>query len=98
MPIRRVRWTPHGLDRLGDRPDVPRELAEAVVRDPEQVLPDETTPGRLVAHRRVIFAQDDMSNRLYLIRVFYDPEPDDTAAIVSCYRTSRIDRYWRADP
>jgi hypothetical protein len=90
MPIRHVRWTPHGLDRLGDRPDVPRELAEAVVRDPEQVVPDETTPGRLVAHRRVT-----MSGRLYLIRVFYDPEPDDTAAIVSCYRASRVSRYWR---
>jgi hypothetical protein len=93
MPIRRVRWTPHGRDRLEDRPDVPRDLAEAVVRDPEQVIPDETTPGRLVAHRRAT-----MGDRLYLIRVFYDPEPDDTAAIVSCYRTSRIDRYWRADP
>ena len=72
---------------------MPRELAEAVVQDPEQVLPDEATSGCLVAHRRVT-----MSDRLYLIRVFYDPEPDDTAAIVSCYRTSRIDRYWRADP
>ena len=78
--------TPHassGLRRRG--------LDEAMIRkglaDPEQRIA--VRPGR-----EVVQAGLELARRRYLVRVFGDGDrsPDE---VVTAYRTSKIDKYWR---
>ena len=49
-------------------------------------------PGRDVLQSRIAFA-----GKTYLFRVFVDIDRD-PAEVVTIYRTSRIAKYWRAQP
>jgi hypothetical protein len=49
-------------------------------------------PGRDVLQSRIAYA-----GKTYLLRVFVDLDRD-PAEIVTVYRTSRIVKYWRAEP
>jgi hypothetical protein len=62
-------------------------IVRGVLADPEQRIV--VRPGREVAHSRIEFA-----GRLYLVRVFVDVDRS-PAEIVTAYRTSKIDKYWR---
>ncbi len=68
-----------------------RELDEAMVRrvlaDPEQRVV--VRPGREVLQSRFALA-----GRQYLVRVFVDVDRR-PAEVVTAYRTSKIDKYWR---
>ena len=68
-----------------------RGLDEAIVRqvlaDPEQRVV--VRPGREVVHSRIEFA-----GRRYLVRVFVDVGRS-PVEVVTAYRTSKIDKYWR---
>jgi len=65
-------------------------MIERVLKNPEQR--DVVRPGRDVLQSRV-----EMLGRTYLVRVFVDTErePPD---VVTAYRTSKIDKYWRHEP
>lgn len=71
-----------------------RGIDEAIVRSvalaPEQVIP--VRAGREVRQSRIPFPPDGVD---YLVRVFVDVSPE-RETVVTVYRTSRIDKYWRA--
>jgi hypothetical protein len=62
----------------------------AVLSAPEQRLP--VRPGREVLQSRV--GQD---GKTYLIRVFVDVDRE-PPAVVTAYRTSKLEKYWSAQP
>ena len=70
-----------------------RGLDEAVVRRvliaPEQR--ESVRPGRDVLQSRI-----ELDKKAYLIRVFVDVDRQ-PAEVVTAYRTSRIDKYWRSE-
>ena len=70
-----------------------RGLTETMVlgtaRSPEQVI--SVRPGREVRQSRVRMQPDD---RDYVVRVFVDTDSDGDI-VVTAYRSSKIDKYWR---
>ncbi len=71
-----------------------RRIEEGVVSDvlatPEQRY--EVRPGREVLQSRIAVA-----GKMYLLRVFVDVDRR-PAEVVTVYRTSRVAKYWRAEP
>ncbi len=59
------------------------------INSPEQVV--EGYGGRKVAHRKYI-----LGDKEYLLRVIYE-EKEELYVVVTAYRTSQIDRYWREE-
>lgn len=51
-------------------------------------------PGREVLQAKVVMG---VPPELYLVRVFVDVEPMPNE-VVTAYRTSKIDKYWRREP
>ena len=47
-----------------------------------------------IGRRKVFQSQMAISNKVYLIRVVVDPS-ESPAVIVTAYRTSKIEKYWR---
>ncbi len=70
-----------------------RNISESVLRevlaDPEQRLP--VRQGRDVLQRRVV-----IGGRQYLVRVIVDVNRR-PAEVVTVYRTSKIEKYWRGE-
>ncbi|MBC7260216.1 MAG: DUF4258 domain-containing protein [Chloroflexi bacterium] len=70
-----------------------RQVSEAevvrVLSAPEQTV--EVRPGRVVCQSRV---KHGTPVRVYLLRVFVDVDRQ-PAEVVTVYRTSRIEKYWR---
>jgi hypothetical protein len=62
---------------------------QAVLAAPEQS--EEVRTGRCVYQSRMASA---ISSKMFLIHVFVDVDRD-PAEIVTVYRTSKIDKYWR---
>jgi len=67
-------------------------VVRAVVESPEQQIP--VRPGRILLQSRIGIGQPP---RLYLVRVFVDVDRE-PAEVVTAYRTSKIAKYWRAQP
>ena len=65
------------------------ERLRAVLSAPEQWFP--VRAGRIVCQSRVA-----MEERTYLIRVFVDVDRA-PPEVVTVYRTSKIEKYWRAE-
>lgn len=82
-----VRFTSHSLEEM-QRRGIPRDLAEQVCAQPEQTIPQSS--GRVVLQSRIEFEP----GKTYLVRVFVDPN-DQPPAVVTVYRTSKIQKYWR---
>jgi len=49
------------------------------------------------AGRDVLQSRIEMADKRYLVRVFVDVDRT-PAEIITAYRTSRIERYWRSEP
>jgi len=81
--------TSHAIDELRRR-DISVELVESVLRQPEQRIL--VRAGRTVVQSRVV-----IDGRAYLLRVFVDVDRE-PAEVVTAYRTSKIDKYWRNEP
>jgi Domain of unknown function (DUF4258) len=80
--------TPHAMFELQRR-----GLDEAVVR---QVL---ASPGQRMAvrpGRDAVQSLLDLGGKQYLIRVFVDVDRS-PPEVVTAYRTSKIDKYWRSE-
>lgn len=71
------------------RRDISEQIVRNVLEKPDQI--EEVRSGRRVYQSKIEFRD---SNRTYLIRVFVDigREPWE---IVTVYRTSKIEKYWR---
>jgi hypothetical protein len=74
------------------RRGIPLALVEAVAEHPEQRLVDESHPGRWIHQSRLRFED----GKMYLLRVVVD-EDEQPPVIITAYRTSKIEKYWRAE-
>lgn len=81
------RLTAHVLEVLRER-GIARETVEAVLRNPQQVVP--ASNGRK-AHPSHL---DLGGSKLYLVRAILDDRAD-PAVVVTVYRTTKISKYWR---
>ena len=85
-PVRDFVLTPHAILELRRR-----NLDEAMVREvlayPEQRLV-------LRSGREVVQSRLEFGGRRYLFRVFVDVDRS-PAEVVTAYRTSKIEKYWR---
>ncbi len=83
-----VRFSDHARLEIVRR-DIPSEIVEQVLRSPEQVVPEH---GGLAARQSRV----ELEGKQYLVRVVVGERLDATV-VVTVYRTSRIDKYWRSE-
>jgi uncharacterized protein DUF4258 len=84
-------FTPHAMAEMGRR-GVSQEVVARVLRGPEQRF--EVRPGRAVFQSRLVLEEPSGT---FLVRVFVDVDRR-PAEVVTAYRTSKIDKYWREAP
>jgi len=72
------------------RRGIPEDMLQSVLNSPEQVIAVRT--GRVVLQSRMA-----MEGQTYLLRVFADTDGD-PVEVVTVYRTSKIEKYWRTEP
>jgi hypothetical protein len=85
-PILDFVLTPHASFELRRR-GLDDAIIRQVLADPEQRVA--VRPGREVVHSRF-----ELAGRFYLVRVFVDVDRS-PAEVVTAYRTSKIEKYWR---
>ena len=81
--------TPHAAGQMRRR-GLTEEAVARVLRQPEQRL--EVRPGRDVLQSRVEFGDTGS----YLVRVVVDVQTT-PATVITAYRTSKIEKYWRRE-
>jgi hypothetical protein len=74
------------------RRGIPLALVQAVMDHPEQRLVDESRTGRWIYQSRLAFED----GKMFLVRVVVDEE-EEPPAIITAYRTSKIEKYWSAE-
>lgn len=82
-----IRFTPYAEAKMQKR-RLPRHLVERAVASPQQLLEEDY---RKVAQSRYT---DSETGKEYLLRVIYEQVGDD-ALVITAYRTSKIQKYWR---
>jgi hypothetical protein len=80
--------SPHARREMGRR-GIQESTIRQVLEAPGQRL--SVRPGRDVLQSRV-----DIGGRPVLVRVFVDVDRD-PAVVVTAYRTSKIEKYWRSE-
>jgi hypothetical protein len=88
-PIEQYVLTEHALESL-ERRGLDQAVVSDVVGHPQQW--SHVRPGRVVLQSII-----EMRGRRYLVRVFIDVDRS-PAEVVTAYRTSKIDMYWRTEP
>ena len=88
--ITKYRLTDHARDEMARRQITEAEVS-AVLSAPEQI--DEVGEGRAVYQSR---AETGEPPKTYLLRVFVDIDRE-PPEVVTAYRTSRLDKYWRTE-
>lgn len=73
-----------------ERRNIPPALVESVLNAPQQVILEKE--GRKAYQSRIDFG----SGKVFLLRVIVADEID-PAVIVTVYKTSRIEKYWRPE-
>ena len=71
-----------------ERRSIPLSLLESVLENPQQVLPERG--GKKAYQSQLDFG----GGKIFLLRVIVD-ETVDPAPVVTAYRTSKINKYWR---
>src|ERR1019366_1232725 len=74
------------------RRGIPLAQVQAVMDQPEQRLVDDSATGRWIYQSRL--RTED--GKMYLLRVVVD-EDEQPPAIITVYRTSKIEKYWSAE-
>ena len=74
------------------RRGIPLAQVQAVMDQPEQRLVDDSATGRWIYQSRL--RSED--GKMYLLRVVVD-EDEQPPAIITVYRTSKIEKYWSAE-
>lgn len=90
LPITEYRLTGHARFEMGRRGISDAEIAR-VLSSPEQT--EVVRPGRVVFQSREEFGEPVQT---YLLRVFVDVDRRPAEVVTAC-RTSRIEKYWRAE-
>ena len=85
-PIFAFVLTPHALMEL-ERRGIDEEIVLGVLARPEQRIP--VREGRDVLQSRLV-----VNNVQHLVRVFVDVDRT-PAEVVTVYKTSKVDKYWR---
>jgi hypothetical protein len=83
-----VRFSSHARLEIARR-DIPVEVVEKVLSNPEQVVPEH---GGLMARQSRV----ESEGKQYLVRVVVAEQPDVTI-VVTAYRTNRVGKYWRSE-
>lgn len=83
--------TPHAALEIARR-GLSEETVRSVLASPEQR--HDVRPGRLVFQSRLRFGSPQ---KVYLVRVVVDVDRT-PPEIVTAYRTSKIEKYWRPEP
>ncbi len=81
-------YSQHALQEMVRR-GIPREMADKVLRTPEQVIDEHSF--RKCYQSRVCFE----SGSVFLLRVIVDAATE-PGVVITLYRTSKISKYWRA--
>jgi hypothetical protein len=87
VPVREFVLTPHASFEL-QRRGLDETMVRRVLAEPEQRIA--VRPGREVVQSRFALA-----GRRYLVRVFVNVDRS-PAEVVTAFRTSKIDKYWRS--
>ena len=87
-PVLALVLTPHAMFEL-QRRGLDETIVRQVLAAPEQR--EALRPGREVLQSRV-----EIKGKRYLVRVFVDVDPS-PAEVVTAYRTSKIEKYWRSE-
>jgi hypothetical protein len=88
-PIIEYKIAPHALHEM-DLRGIDEGVVKQVLSDPGQR--EAVREGRDVLQSRIEFL-----GREYIVRVFVDVDRR-PAEVVTVYRTSKIDKYWRKEP
>jgi hypothetical protein len=90
LPITEYRLTAHAQFEMERRQISEAEIAR-VLSSPEQT--EMVRPGRAVFQSRFEFGEPLQT---YLLRVFVDVDRR-PAEVITAYRTSRVEKYWREE-
>ena len=71
-----------------DRRGIPETVVETILQNPEQIVNEY---GNKKAYQSII---DSGTGKVYLVRVIVN-DTVDPAKIVTVYKTSKIEKYWR---
>ena len=81
------RLSNHAKEEM-ERRSIPGQVLETVLNNPQQIIRER---GNLKAYQSVI---DFGDGRRFLLRAIVD-DTLEPAIVVTVYRTSKIDKYWR---
>ncbi len=81
------RYSRHAVEEMKRR-GIPQEIADETLRNPEQIVLERSS--RKAYQSRVNFG----NGRVFLVRLIVD-DTTHPAVVVTAYRTSKIDKYWR---
>ena len=87
-PIHEFVFTDHALSEMARR-QISEEDVKTVLAKPDQT--EMVRAGRAVYQSRL---EMDEPPKIYLVRVFVDIDPR-PPYVVTVYRTSKIEKYWR---
>ncbi len=69
-----------------ERRQIPLDVLQSVLEQPGQIVPAD--------HRRSAYqSKVQIGDKICLVRVIVD-EHEDPAAVITAYRTSKIEKYW----
>ena len=81
------RLSSHAREEMARR-DIPVQTVESILNSPQQVVLD--AAGKRVYQSKVDFEP----GKTYLVRVVMNEESD-MPVVVTVYRTSKVEKYWR---
>lgn len=84
------RLTRHAEEEMARRL-IPPETLEAVLGNPQQVVPAKR--GKKTYQSQVRFAD----GRMFLVRAIVDDRTE-PPTVVTVYRTTKVRKYWRSEP
>ena len=87
--MNQIRWSEHAVENLGER-EIDRSEVELTLRNPEVIVPD--PPAREVYMRRYF---DRVLQQEMLMRLVVE-QTESESVVVTVYKTSQIERYWKA--
>ena len=82
----RYRLSTHAKEEI-ERRKIPQGLVESVVEKPDQIVLER---GPLKAYQ----SKRDIGGKMFLVRVIVD-DGVDPAVVVTVYRTTKIEKYWK---
>ena len=83
----KIQFLPHALERMKAR-GISQDEVEKALAKPDESFENDIGP---VVHKVLI---DQSTSKRYLLRVFYQ-ESATGIEVVSAYKTSKIEKYWR---